>query len=269
MKQEAIVILRKTLETKLGIDFEKYQSDEAMETLGELLLFPVYALKTIVSPILLIALFLFLGIGVSFYYSREFFAFLLLISLIPFSLMNGIPLGISLFLQKTSDDVVSLLIFTLDQTRQVLSDIQDLQSRHNTKQLELPKISEVMTGCIYILVLPKATAIIRKKVPLVGRLVSYCIHKIFDLLLDKLVESVDKTTEEVEAIETREGEEENSSLTLSAYCEKGIQSLEAAKNFIETLVSAVIKVIAFPFRGIFIVTATFSLCSLLFFFYVT
>lgn len=167
MKAEKIKALRRTLIDKTGIDFEVYRSDELAERLVGLIEFPIYFVITIAKPLMGYLLFT-LGLAVILYWFGDsaFMVILLLLVGIIFSLFDGVFQGLVNFLEKLEKDISRILNLSLEIVRSVLGDIQHTSS----KQIkEMPKISEIISGVILIVVVPSLNNVIKDKIPLFGR----------------------------------------------------------------------------------------------------
>ncbi len=103
--------LKNQIENKFGVNIEKYKNPEIVTKIGNMILFPKYAYKNILGPVIL-ALLCFIG---------SFFVFnLSTISIVIYSIIGlgfwvifGVFSGINYFLYRVKNDLMILLVLVL------------------------------------------------------------------------------------------------------------------------------------------------------------
>lgn len=255
IKNKDFTTLKHSLLQKTGIDFESYRNQEMLDIIGELILFPKYALKAILLPLIVIALaigvltllLLFTSqwlLGVVFFLVGEFLG-----------MSNGLILGIIVFLKKISADLEKIVSLSFEQSQIVLRDMQAVKNKVTDKSLMLPSVIDVFSGVTYIIVLPGVTEVISKKVPLVGRIASTLVNlvfgKIFELLSGRLEDFKPQSSDTLLP--------DQSQGKIDSLYDRSIQAIEKVKGFATEAIQKAVQLAVFPFRLILLATSLISL----------
>ncbi len=169
--KESVEKLNETLLKKTGIDFASYKKPELLGSITDLILFPKYAFFCVIKPIIIIFLLIIFSSIISVFYGKIIFAVLLFFIGLTFGLLNGISFGVSLFVKRISDDIQNIFKLSLDLVKNILSDLETTYSKAKNGEFKFPKISEIIYGVFYIIVLPTVTSVINKKIKFVGGII--------------------------------------------------------------------------------------------------
>lgn len=255
MKKQAITRLKKTLLTKTGLDFENYRNPEVMETIADIIIFPIYAAKSVLLPFVILLLTL-IGSCILFtVLDKSYFGIFLffLVGLIS-CIFNGIPLGAINFVRQLTGDIGNIIGLSLEQSQRIVQDIEEVHRKAKDKEFEYPKISEVIAGVIYIVILPTVTEIISKRIPKVGKMVSWVISKVMNAIAEKMIGISDHSERLQEKAAQADAEENAEGAVVSAeeqtgksYYTKSINVLGKIKEKTDRITGGIIKVVSSPF----------------------
>lgn len=218
-----------SIKNKYNIDLTQYKNKEISKKIGELILFPEYAIKNILIGLIL-----------------SFICFIISLVFLDFSLVSGffyvifgsslfgalgLFLGLNIFILNLKSDLNNLLNFVFDLTIRILDDLNKVGKKLNKKE-----ILEIFNGLIVIVLLPSLSDAISTRIPFFGSLINNLIQKIFK----RLVKRVEKSSVEIDEKQT----------TLSLEFNNNI-FIEIIKKNSMNIVSKTIKIIQFPFQIIF------------------
>lgn len=238
-------LLSEQFRKKTGIDLIQYRNEELVSTLADLLIFPKYAISKIAAPVL----WTFAGLWIACLILMNFdgsSAFSLLVLGSILALPNGILLGILNFLDSLSADMSKILFLSLQTAKNILTDLNNLQSKIKEGEFELPKLSELIKGVIYVVILPSLSKVIQKKFPLIGNFVANLMERIVESLHKKTIESIEK--QEKELAEKIEAKTENYVGILDKFCQKSIQKIDFVEEQSSNLVKKSIQMVSMPIR---------------------
>ena len=249
MKKEKVKALRDDLIEKTGIDFEKYRSDELSDRIGSIITFPIYFWGTTLKPVI-IYLLIVLALSIMFFWhgnSVMIAAFSLIIGIMLGS-FDGVLQGLINFLKRLEEDISGILNLCLEIARNVLVDIRNATSN---RIQNLPKVSEIISGVILIVIVPTLNRIIRDKIPLVGG----PIVGLIDLILDKLtaiVPTISDNISEAKIVDKIEAKKEKMSGEIeqksSEYFEVSSSIIDKVSQTSDSTIKTVLNKVALPFR---------------------
>lgn len=261
MKQQAIDSLNREMMAKTGIDFKRYQNQELIVTLRELVAFPVYALQTMYRPPVVIASIM-IGVSVFFFLvDRILLSSLFLPVSLLFAVIIGVLLGLILLIYRLTGDTENILNTVLEISQTVLNDLKTVHGKLADKTFALPKLSDIVSGVMYIVVLPGAHTIVRDSVPFFGRPAGYLMEKIFNAAMKGIrgvLDNDEKALEEQTAgTQTPDIDEK----FLQRFCTLGVEKVESVKGIVAKIIDVATRASAAPFKFVlFVVT---SICALI------
>jgi len=249
MKKEKVKALRESLIEKTGIDFETYKSDELSDRIGGIITFPIYFWGTILKP-LIIYLLIVLALSIILFWFGDsvIIAILSLIIGIILCLFDGVLQGLVNFMKRLEEDISGILNLCFEITRSVLGDIQNAASKR-TK--ELPKISEIISGVILIVIVPTLNRIIRDKIPFMGGPLVGLIDLILDKLTAKMPDIADNISESNIVKKIEDKKEKVSGVMdgkLSKYYEVSASIVDKVAETSDNTVKIVFNRVVLPFR---------------------
>ena len=98
-------------------------------------------------------------------------------------MFDGVFKGLINFANRIKEDVSEILKLVVDI---ILTMIDDMNKIAVDKIDKMPSLSEMFSGISFIIVIPTANNIIRKKIPFIGGLIS----SIFNIFIEKLTDKV-------------------------------------------------------------------------------
>jgi hypothetical protein len=255
MKAERIKRLNDELLRRTGVDFSRYRNQELVDTVANAVTFPVFFARSVSRSVGALLLLMCAGIiAVKSNYYETFLAFVGF----PLALINGVLLGIVLFIRRIRDDMVRVFEISARLTLQVMSDIGAARSNLSGKANSFPGLLEIFQGVNMIVVLPVITGILRRRLPLLGGLAARIIERFFGLVDTRLIT----------AIEARnQGEISTpapaSPAEVSEWLQSAARLIESGRGLLSGIIDKVAKVVAFPFLTLFAVLFSISVAILL------
>ena len=250
MKEERIRQLNEELKNKTGVDFSTYRNEELTETVSNALTFPLYFGRCISQPVLaLLGLNLLLIIVVDSGYMKTFMGF----PGFPLALVNGILLGLVLFIRRVRADMGKVFNISADLSLQAVKDIAAARSRVQQGG-KFPSLLEIFQGMNAIVVLPVVMRIVEKKVPFLGGLVSRIVGGFFNRVDRRLAARAKARNSAVD-----EHARPLTAEQVANWLGTAEKLVENGKGLINQVVDKVGKVVAFPFLTIFTIVFTLTL----------
>jgi hypothetical protein len=255
MKAERIKQLNDGLLRRTGVDFSRYRNQELVDTVANAVTFPVFFARSVsrsVGAFLLAMCAVIIAVKSNFY--EAFLAFVGF----PLALVNGVLLGIVLFVRRIRDDMSRVFEISAQLTLQVMSDIGAARSKLSGQGKSFPSLLEIFQGVNAIVVLPVVTGILRRRLPLLGGLAARIIEKFFGQVDTRLVA----------AIEARNKGEITtpapaSPAEVSEWLQSAARLIESGRGLLSGIIDKVAKVVAFPFLTLFAVVFAISAAILL------
>ncbi len=244
MKAPALLALGQRLREQTGIDFANYQNQALFDTIAELLIFPRYAARLVLGPVLVLGLMVVLIGGYWFFESRPGLAILTLGLGGVGALVNGILWGIVRFTKQLARDVDQIGQLTTDTAARILTDVGQFSGQANPGQR--PKLSEVALGTVYLVLLPGISKAMERKLPLLGGPISSLINTVVGALAQQVADRLDAGQAKVaEAVGPQAAQRTQ---TLRQYAESGTQKIGKAVAASSGFASRALRIAALPFR---------------------
>lgn len=250
MKQQAIASLKAKILQKTGIDLEQYRNQDLVESIADLLLFPKYVLKIMLTT----SLGFFVAWVVLLMWANfqekillGFFGFWIGAVLV---ILNGLVFGTLRLMKNLEHDLNEILQLTVGAVQQVFKDFKNVKLQLKAQIFELPSVSEMLQGVLFAVMLPTLRAVIKKKVPILGTPLAFLAEQVFTILGNQLAAAVNRTENDLKGKITGKAEilEKEAENTVATFADKGIQTLEKVRKTTEKIVSPTMKVIVFPIR---------------------
>jgi hypothetical protein len=176
----------------------------------------------------------------------------------PLALINGVLLGIVLFVRRIGNDMSRVFEISGQMTLQVMGDIGAARDKLSVKGKDFPSLLEVFQGVNAIVVLPVVTGTLKRRLPLLGGLAARIIERFFGLVDTRLIA----------AIEARNKDEliapgPASPAEVSEWLQSASRLIETGQGLLSGIIDKVAKIVAFPFQTLFAVVFAISAAILL------
>ena len=250
MDERNIERINQELLERTGVDFSRYRNPELIETIGNAIVFPRFLAQSLRLPaglmlIMLAAAFLLTDSG----YFRGF----LLFPGVLLAILNGVLLGLVLFVYRIRGDMKKIFAISSDLTVQALQDVRSARLRLANRPGHFPGMLEIFQGINATVVLPAVVGTLKGRIPLVGRLAARITERFFSVadrrlaaLIGKQAESPDTAAAPPEPVEAE------------AWLTRAEAAIRSAQGQIARVVDAVSRVVAFPFILVFAIVFALS-----------
>jgi len=255
MKSERIQQLNDELVRRTGVDFSRYRNQELLDTVANAVTFPVFFARSVsrsVGAFLLLACIGIVAVESNFY--EAFLAF----AGFPLALVNGVLLGIVLFVRRIRDDMTRVFEISARLTLQVMGDIGAARRKFDDQGNSFPGLMEIFQGVNAIVVLPVVTGILRGRIPLLGGLAARIIERFFDLVDTRLVTAIEARNKgEIPAPAPASPAE------VSEWLKSASRLIESGRGLLSGIVDKVARIVALPFQTLFAIAFSISAVILL------
>jgi len=250
IKQINDELLRRT-----GVDFSRYRNQELVDTVANAVTFPLFFARSVsrsVGAFLLATCAVIVVVE-----SNVFEAFLAFVGF-PLALVNGVLLGLVLFVRRIRNDMVRVFEISGQLTLQVMADIGAARHKLSGQENAFPGLLEIFQGVNVIIVLPVVTGILGRRLPLIGGLAARIVERFFGLVDARLVAAIRARNQ---------GEITTSAPTSPAEVSEWLKSaarlIESGRGLLTGITDKVAKVVAFPFQTLFAIAFLISAAILL------
>jgi len=241
--------INEELKRKTGIDFSRYRDPELVDAIGNAITFPLFLVKSLTRPVGLILLLLVLGIALA---ESGYFKAWLTFPGIPLAIINGIALGLVLFIRRIRNDMKKVFAISANLSLQVLKDIESARSSLSSNPAGFPSLLEIFQGLNVNVVLPVILQTLDRKIPFFGKFIGRLTERFFNAVNKRLGRRLDK-------LDANEHPSEQASpAEIAAWLQSVEKLVHAARDQISKVVDAVSRVVAFPFLGVFTLIAFLS-----------
>lgn len=249
MKKEEIQNINDELMRKTGVDFSRYRNQELIDTVANAVTFPIYFARSISRPV---ALFIFVAfIAIVIADSGLFKTFLGFPGLI-LAIINGILLGLVLFVRRIRNDMDKVFTISADLSLQVVRDIGTARANLKSGSMQIPSLLEIFQGVNAIIVLPTVMRVLDRKVPLLGGLAASVTRRFFGVVDARLASAIRARGDQQASAAPVSPEE------LSAWLDSADRLVETGKSQLSAIIDKVATLVAFPFLAIFTVVFLIS-----------
>ncbi|ABK99515.1 hypothetical protein Ppro_1905 [Pelobacter propionicus DSM 2379] len=248
----------KEIAARTGIDFARYRDPVLVEKLGNLLTIQFYAIKAISIPVLLLLLIHWGIAAYAFITSKNVAGIVIGLGGIIPSIVVGILTGIVVLMGTIKNDVKQLFSLSIDTIRTILADTNSeiQRSVHSVSECQsnLPKLSDLLQGVIFGIILPTLQQIIVSKFKIVRRPLEYLFNttivavanSTLAVLDERTNNSVNNHSEKIAVVTTKVSKiSDETANSINTSFDMAVKKLEAVKNVIDLKIeSAGSKVIA-------------------------
>jgi len=255
MKPERIKQVNDELLRRTGVDFSRYRNQELIDTVANAVTFPLFLARSVSRPVG--AFLLTVIIAILAVESNVYESFLTLIGF-PLALVNGVLLGLVLFVRRIRNDMAKVFEISAQTTLQVMKDIGAARRKLSGQASNFPSLLEIFQGVNAIIVLPVVTGILSRRLPLLGGLAARITERFFGLVDSRLVAAIkaSNTGEAPVPAPTSPAE-------VSEWLQSAARLIESGRGLLAGIVDKVARVVAFPFQTLFAIIFTLSAAILL------
>ena len=250
MKPQDIRNIHQALLRKTGVDFSRYRNQDLMDTMVNVITFPLFLTRSLSRPVLLFLAVTLLAI--IFTEGAWFKGFLTFPGLL-LALLNGILLGLVIFIRRIRKDMHQVFAISSDLSLQVLKDISAARVNLSGGAGGFPGLLEIFHGVNFIVILPLFMQAVDRRIPLLGGLVAGIARRFFSAvdksLLTRIMTENDKESRREGQISPEE---------MSAWLQTAEREIRYARDNISAVVNTVSRVVAFPFVTVFIISFLLS-----------
>lgn len=250
MRQEQIRTINGELLRKTGVDFSQYRNRELTDTVANAITFPIYFARSVSRPVglfLLVTLVAIIAVD-----SGWFKAFLGFPGFV-LAVINGILLGLVLFVRRIRADMEKVFTLSADLSLQVVRDIGTARANQNSGSMEIPGLLDIFRGVNAIIVLPTVLQVLDRKVPLFGGLAAGVTRRFFGVVDNRLAAAVQARGEQQGKNAPVSPED------VSVWLNAAERLVETGKGLLSTVVDKAAAVVAFPFLAVFTIVFLVSL----------
>ncbi len=234
------------------LDFSQYRDPELVDAIGNAVTFPLFLARTLIRPVGLMLLLLLLAIITT---DSAWFRGFLGFPGILLAVVNGVLLGLVLFVRRIRNDMKSVFAIASRLTVQVLHDLDRTKTQIIRGERRLPGLQEVFHEVGTQLVLPVLLRTLDRKIPLLGGLIASVTRRFFNLISARLEARIKKSEAPPPVAATARPEE------IAAWLQGTERVVMALRDSSSNVVDKVGRVVAFPFLAVF--SLVFLLSALL------
>ena len=255
MKAERVKQVNEELLRRTGVDFSRYRNQELVDTVANAVTFPLFFARSVSRSVG--AFLLATCAGIIIVQSNYYETFLAFVGF-PLGLINGVLLGIVLFVRRIRNDMARVFEISGELTLQVLSDIGTARGKLSGQENSFPSLLEIFQGVNAIVVLPVVTGILKRRLPLIGGLAARIIERFFDLVDSRLIAAIEvRNKDEVTAPAPASPAE------VSEWLKSAARLIETGRGLLSGIIDKVAKIVALPFQTLFAVAFSISAAILL------
>lgn len=249
MDHERIRRLNADLLARTGVDLGRYRDPTLVEAIGDAVTFPRYLARSLSRPVgLLLLLAVLAFVLTDSAYLRTFLVFPGILVII----VNGVLLGLVLFVGRIRDDMTTVFTIASDLSVQALKDIGAAQSRLRTAPVRFPGLLEIVQGVNAIVVLPIVIETLQRKIPFLGKPAAALTERFFRLADARLAAAISRRAPA--ALPAAEP----GPAAIAGWLESAERAVEAAQSSVSRVARAVARIVAFPFVAVFSIVLLIS-----------
>lgn len=173
--QAEAAALNQRIIDEMGVDISKYRNEEVAETLGDLLVFPLYAINWVIRPVLISLALWLLG----FWFIDLVHVQYLIYGVVglALALITGFFAGILYLTIRFKGDIHSMMTYSMDILRGVVKDVDQLNAGTNAGNRK-DNLTMLFAGVVHIITVPVAASVVGNKVPFIGGYVAKLLTKV-------------------------------------------------------------------------------------------
>ena len=198
MQERKSDILAENFKHKTGVDLRDYKRPELVDTVANLISFPIYAGKLLIIPL---AIYFLLGLIPVFMVEGSARVIVAIVFIPLLGTANAVTTAAILLVIRLSEDISKALTAGLSLTAEVTSDVRNVYQKRDNRSLQFPTFAEIFNGVMYVVVVPTVVIVINRKVPLIGGLFSGLVRRLADLTTGRTIRKLAVENPEVLDIE--------------------------------------------------------------------
>lgn len=279
MRKKKKAELQNLLFRKTGIDFTKYEGEELLDTITNLVLFPRYAFSVILKPVFILS-FLTIVVAIAlFVLSMQYWGIVTFLIGFFVAIFIGLSIGNLFFAERLRGDFKHIISFSVETTKQILKDMQGKDIPEHEKKLDLPSIWDIVNGVWFLVILPALKKVIQKKIPLVGGIVNFFVERFFDIFAKRVkrklleaekdepaltpnqpttVSKIPAKQLNVMGIQIEVPTAESKMTVWQKYCQRGIESMDKYQGIFDRVIRVAMNVTAAPFWILLMINTGFT-----------
>jgi len=235
--------INEQLKRKTGIDFSRYRDPELVDAIGNAITFPLFLVKSLTRPVGFMLLLLVLAI---LFTDSGYFRIWLTFPGVLLAIVNGLALGLVLFIRRIRNDMKKVFAISADLSLQVLKDIDSARNSLASNPGGFPSMLEIFQGVNANVIMPAIKQTLDRKVPVFGKFIGNLTERFFNAVNSRLGRRLKK----LDANEKPPAQA--SAAEIATWLQTAEKLVQAVRDQISKVVDAVSRVVAFPFLGIFV-----------------
>ena len=255
MKAERVKQVNEELLRRTGVDFSRYRNQELVDTVANAVTFPLFFARSVSRSV---GAFLLTICAIIIIVESNYFETFLAFVGFPLALVNGVLLGLVLFVRRIRNDMVRVFEISGQLTLQVMSDIGAARNRLSGQGNSFPGLLEIFQGVNAIVVLPVVTGILKRRLPFFGGLAARIVERFFSLVDSRLVSAINARNEAGIVAPAPASPAE-----VSEWLKSAARLIESGRGLLTGIIDRVAKIVAFPFKTLFAIIFSISAAILL------
>lgn len=165
------------------IDYSKYQIEDILETIADVIMFPIYIGK-VMSIVIIVTLFIISGLA---YFYTIHWGFSILFILITFivSLPSIILISIIRLINTISDDINKVIAISIETTKHVYKDSGLLKNQRQNGVSLKSSFTDVFRGVSLYIIRPGLKRVLSKKLGSFALIFTFIIDQLFKYIIIK------------------------------------------------------------------------------------
>ena len=243
MKAENAQGINQHLLRQTGIDFSRYRNDELLESIGNAATFPVFFVRSLSRPV---GLLMGLTVLAALWSDSGLFSGFLVFPGLLFALINGILLGLVLFVRRIRNDMTRVFAISSELCLQALRDIGTARRKLAVDGAAFPSLGEIFHGMNMVVILPALMEVMERRIPFLGGLAARLARRFFSIIDRRLSIAIEKSPGSV-----KESDAGKSKAEWATWLHTAEGVIHAVNDSMGKVVNAVSRVVSFPFVALF------------------
>ena len=239
MKAERVKAINADMLRRTGVDLARYRNEELMDTMANAVTFPLFFVRSVSRSV---GVFLLLDVVLMVVADGGLFRTVLAVPGLPLALVNGVLLGLVLFVWRIRQDMDRVFAISADLTLQVMQDIAT--ARRQVADGGFPGLLEIFQAVNAVVVLPVVLRTLERRVPLLGGLAVKITERFFGLVDKRLAAAIESRGPAAPA--------PASPADVSAWMQAARRAVETGRGLLSQVIEKVARIVAFPFVTLFV-----------------
>lgn len=248
MSESGVERIRADLHQRTGVDFSRYNNPELSDAIGNAVTFPLFLGRSLLRPVGALLLVVLLAFIIT---DSAVFKTFLVFPGIALAMVNGVLLGLVIFIRRIGGDLKKVFEISTDLSVQALKDMGLARTQLGQKG-NFPGTLEIFQGINAIVILPVVIRTLEKKIPFLGGIAGGLTRRLFSRADARIAKRISKVAPGApESVEPEPAK-------VAAWLDGAEKAVKSVQGYIATAVDAVTRVVAFPFTAVFILAALIS-----------